>query len=145
MLKEFKEFISKGSAIDLAVGVVIGAAFGKIVTSLVDDIIMPPIGLILGKVDFSNLYFMLQPGKLPGPYASLADAKKAGAVTINIGVFLNVLFSFLIISLAVFLLVKVVNKLRRKQEAATKDCPYCKSKVDLSASRCAFCTSEIKG
>ena len=144
MLKEFKEFVSKGSAIDLAVGVVIGAAFGKIVTSLVDDIIMPPIGLILGKVDFSNLYFMLQPGKVPGPYASLADAKKAGAVTINIGAFINVLISFLIISIAIFLLVKVLNKLRRKQEATTKDCPYCKSKIDLAATRCAFCTSEIK-
>lgn len=146
MLKEFKEFISKGNAIDLAVGVVIGAAFGKIVSSLVDDIIMPPIGLLLGKVDFSNLYILLQEGKVAGPYASLADAKKAGAITINVGLFFNVMISFAIISVAVFLLVKILNRLRRKQEAAetTKDCPYCKSKIDLAATRCAFCTSELK-
>lgn len=146
MLKEFKEFISKGSAIDLAVGVVIGAAFGKIVTSLVDDIIMPPIGLLLGKVDFSNLYLLLREGKVAGPYASLADAKTAGAVTMNLGLFFNVLLSFVIIALAVFMLVKALNRLRRKQEAAatTKDCPYCKSKIDLAATRCAFCTSELK-
>lgn len=135
-----------GNAIDLAVGVVIGAAFGKIVTSLVDDILMPPIGLVLGKVNFANLYFMLQTGKIPGPYPSLADAKKAGAVTVNIGLFINVLISFLIISIAVFLLVKALNQLRRKQEVAatSKDCPYCKSKIDLAATRCAFCTSELK-
>jgi len=146
MLKEFKEFISKGNAIDLAVGVVIGAAFGKIVSSLVDDIIMPPVGLVLGKVDFSNLYLLLQEGKVAGPYASLADAKKAGAITINFGLFFNVMISFLIISLAVFLLIKALNRLRRNKEAAatTKDCPYCKSKIDLGATRCAFCTSELK-
>ncbi|HKX13081.1 MAG TPA: large conductance mechanosensitive channel protein MscL [bacterium] len=146
MLKEFKEFISKGSAIDLAVGVVIGAAFGKIVTSLVDDVIMPPIGLVLGKVDFSNLYLLLQEGKVAGPYASLADAKKAGAVTMNLGLFINVLISFVIIAIAVFLLVKGLNQFRRKQEAAvtTKDCPFCKSKIDPAATRCAFCTSELK-
>lgn len=146
MLKEFREFAVKGNAIDLAVGVVVGAAFGKIVTSLVDDIIMPPIGMILGKIDFSNLFLMLHEGNPAGPYASLAEAKKAGAVTLNYGNFINTTVSFLIITFAVFLMVKSLNRLRRQEEAAptTKNCPYCQSAVALAATRCAFCTSELK-
>ncbi|HCU25927.1 MAG TPA: large conductance mechanosensitive channel protein MscL [Deltaproteobacteria bacterium] len=145
MWKEFKEFISKGNAIDLAVGVVIGAAFGKIVSSFVDDIIMPPIGLMLGKVDFSNLYWLLKEGRPAGPYASLAEAKQAGAVVLAAGSFVNTLINFFIIAIAVFILVKFVNRLRRRPEAVpnTKSCPYCKSAVALDATRCAFCTSEL--
>jgi large conductance mechanosensitive channel len=137
MMKEFREFAVKGNAIDLAVGVVIGAAFGKIVGSLVDDIIMPPIGLVLGKVDFSNLFILLNQGNPAGPYASLAEAKKAGAVTLNYGAFINVGVSFLIITFAVFLMVKAINRLRRQEEAApaTKPCPYCQSNIAPAATR----------
>lgn len=146
IMKEFREFAVKGNAIDLAVGVVIGAAFGKIVSSLVDDIIMPPIGMILGKIDFSNLFLMLHEGTPSGPYASLADAKKAGAVTLNYGSFINVMVSFVIIAFAVFLLVKAINRLRRQEEAApsTKACPYCQSTIALAATRCPNCTSDLK-
>lgn len=146
MMKEFREFASKGNAVDLAVGVVIGAAFGKIVNSLVDDVIMPPIGMILGKIDFGNLFLMLHAGNPLGPYASLAEAKKAGAVTINYGAFVNTIVSFLIITFAVFLLVKSVNRLRNPPAAAptTKICPFCQSTIALAATRCAFCTSEVK-
>jgi len=118
MLKEFKEFALKGNVVDLAVGVVIGAAFGPIVTSLVNDIIMPPIGLLIGGVDFSNLFVVLREGtKLPAPYASLAAAKAAGAVTLNIGVFINLVINFFIVAAAVFLVVKGINRLRRQQPA----------------------------
>ena len=146
IMKEFREFAVKGNAIDLAVGVVIGAAFGKIVTSLVDDLIMPPIGMVLGKIDFSNLFLMLNPGNTPGPYASLAEAKKAGAVTLNYGSFINVLVSFLFIAFAIFLLVKAINRLRRQEEAApaTKTCPYCQTGIAPAATRCPACTSELK-
>jgi large conductance mechanosensitive channel len=143
MLKEFKEFVSKGSVIDMAVGIIIGGAFGTIVKSLVDDIIMPPIGLMLGKIDFTNLFLLLQGGsKAAAPYASLAEAKAAGAVTVNYGI-----FSFLIVAFAVFLLIRSVNRLKRQQQAAapdTRDCPYCLSKIPLKAVRCAHCTSELK-
>ncbi|MDR3411967.1 MAG: large conductance mechanosensitive channel protein MscL [Formivibrio sp.] len=118
MFKEFKEFAMRGNVIDLAVGVVIGAAFGKIVESLVKDIIMPPIGMIVGKVDFANLFFVLNEGKVPGPYATLADAQKAGAVTLNPGLFLNQLISFIIIAFAIFLTVKMINKLKREEVVA---------------------------
>lgn len=118
MLKEFKEFAMRGNVIDLAVGVVIGAAFGKIVDSLVKDIIMPPIGMIVGKVDFANIFFVLNEGKVPGPYATLADAQKAGAVTLNPGLFFNQLISFLIIAFAIFLVVKMINKLKREEAPA---------------------------
>ncbi|MBM3134649.1 MAG: large conductance mechanosensitive channel protein MscL [Chloroflexi bacterium] len=144
MWKEFKEFISRGNVLDLAVGVIIGLAFGKIVTSLVNDIIMPPIGLLLGKVDFSNLFINLS-GK---PYATLAAAKEAGAATINYGVFLNTIIEFLIVALVIFLLVRYVNKLIRKPEPApvaptTKDCPYCFSAIPIKATRCPNCTSQL--
>jgi large conductance mechanosensitive channel len=148
MLKEFKEFVSKGSVIDMAVGIIIGGAFGTIVKSLVDDIIMPPIGLMLGKIDFTNLFLLLQGGsKAAAPYASLAEAKAAGAVTVNYGIFINSVISFLIVAFAVFLLIRSVNRLKRQQQAAapdTRDCPYCLSKIPLKAVRCAHCTSELK-
>lgn len=142
MLKEFKEFAMKGNVMDLAVGFILGAAFGKIVSSLVSDIIMPPIGLILGKVDFSSLFLNLS-GK---SYASLAEAKAAGAATLNYGVFLNNVVDFLIVAFAVFLLVRIVNRWNKPAPAAaptTKDCPYCVSKIPLKATRCPNCTSAI--
>lgn len=149
MFREFKEFSLKGNVIDMAVGVIIGAAFGSIVTSLVADIIMPPIGLLLGKVDFGNLFVVLSSGKVPGPYSSLADAKAAGAVTLNYGLFINTVISFAIVSFAVFLLVKNINRLRRLEEAppsvpTTSECPFCLSVIPIKAVRCAHCTSEIK-
>lgn len=122
-LHEFREFAVRGNVVDLAVGVVIGAAFGKIIDSLVKDIIMPPIGLALGETDFTNLFFVLKPGAQPGPYATLDAAQKAGAVTLNVGVFVNTLVSFLIVALAIFLLVKAVNALKRKHDAAPKEPP----------------------
>ncbi|MBP1152702.1 large-conductance mechanosensitive channel protein MscL [Methylocaldum sp. RMAD-M] len=147
MLKEFKEFAMRGNAVDMAVGIVIGAAFGAIVKSLVDDVIMPPIGLLLGNVDFSNLFVVLRDGATTGPYASLAEAKRAGAVTINYGVFFNSVISFLIVAFSIFLLVRSINKLRREAPSAapaTKECPYCLSAVALKATRCPQCTSELK-
>jgi len=130
----------------MAVGIIIGAAFGTIVNSLVADVIMPPIGLLLGNVDFSNLFAVLKDGaKAAGPYASLAAAKAAGAITINVGVFINTIISFLIVALAVFILVRNINKLYKKEEApTTKDCPYCLMSVPLKATRCGHCTSELK-
>jgi len=147
MFKEFKEFAVKGNVIDMAVGIIIGAAFGSIVKSMVDDIIMPPIGMVLGKVDFTNLYILLGAGeKSPPPYASLAQAKAAGAVTIGYGAFINNVISFLIVAFVVFLLVKGINRLKRQQAAAptTKECPQCCSAIPLKATRCAFCTSELQ-
>jgi len=148
MFKEFKEFAMRGSVIDMAVGIVIGAAFGTIVNSFVSDIIMPPIGLILGKVDLSSLFIVLKDGKVAGPYDSFAAAKAAGAVTVNYGAFINTIISFLIISFAIFLLIRNINRLKRQQEAPpvpiTKECPYCLSVIPIKAVRCAHCTSEIK-
>ncbi len=149
MLKEFREFVVKGNVVDMAVGIIIGAAFGAIVTSLVSDVIMPPVGLLLGKVDFSNLFVVLRDGTVPGPYASLADAKKAGAVSINYGIFINALISFLIVAFSVFILVKNVNRLKREETpppgpATTKECPYCLSVIPIKAVRCGHCTSELK-
>jgi large conductance mechanosensitive channel len=143
MLKEFKEFAMKGNVLDLAVGFIIGAAFGKIVTSLVSDLIMPPIGLILGKVDFSNLFINLS-GK---SYSSLAEAKAAGAATLNYGNFINNVVDFLIVAFAVFLLVRMVNRWNKPAPVAaptTKECPYCASTIPLKATRCPNCTSEIR-
>jgi large conductance mechanosensitive channel len=143
MLKDFREFVVRGNVVDMAVGIIIGAAFGVIVKSLVSDVIMPPIGLLLGKVDFANLFVVLRDGATAGPYRSLADAQAAGAVTINYGTFINTIVSFLIVSFAVYLLVRQINRLRREQEPATKECPYCLSSVPLKAVRCAHCTSEL--
>ena len=146
MLKEFKEFIMRGNVIDMAVGIIIGAAFGTIIKSLVDDVIMPPSGLLLGKVDFSNLFLVIREGKVAGAYETLAAAKTAGAVTINYGLFINTIISFLIVASAVFMLIRAVNQLKREApaEATTKECPYCLSVIPIKATRCAHCTSEIK-
>lgn len=142
MVREFKEFISRGNVIDLATAVVIGAAFGKIVDSLVKDIIMPPIGLILGKVDFANLFINLG----PGDYNTLAEAQAAAAPTINYGTFLNQVISFLIVAFAIFLIIKQVNRFRRTSEPAApteKVCPHCIMTVPLAATKCAHCTSAL--
>jgi len=149
MFKEFKEFAMRGNVIDMAVGIVIGAAFGTIVKSLVSDIIMPPIGLLLGKVDFSNLFAVLKQGEtVAGPYASLVDAQAAGAVTINYGVFIDTVISFTVIAFAIFMVIRSMNKLKRKEEVApveptTKDCPYCLTSIPIKATRCPHCTSEL--
>jgi large conductance mechanosensitive channel len=148
MFKEFKEFAMKGNVIDMAVGIIIGAAFGTIVRSLVSDIIMPPIGLLLGNVDFANLFALLKEGAATGPYASLADAKEAGAVTVNYGVFIMAIISFVIIAFCVFLLVRNINRMKREEEAppaepTTKECPYCFSTIAIKATRCPACTSEM--
>ncbi len=148
MLKEFKEFAMRGNVVDMAVGIIIGAAFGTIVKSLVNDIIMPPIGLLLGNVDFSNLFLTLKDGATAGPYATLADAQTASAVTVNYGVFISTVISFLIVAFCVFLLIRSINKLKRKEEApaaepTTRECPYCFSTISIKATRCSNCTSEI--
>ncbi len=149
MFKEFKEFAMRGNVVDMAVGIIIGAAFGTIVKSLVADIIMPPIGLLLGNVDFTNLFVVLKSGaEAAGPYASLADAQAAGAVTMNYGVFINTIISFLIVAFAVFIIIRQINKLKRAQEAppaepTTKDCPHCMSSISIKATRCPQCTSEL--
>jgi large conductance mechanosensitive channel len=149
MFKEFKEFAMKGNMIDMAVGIVIGAAFGSIITSLVADVIMPPIGLLLGNVDFANLFVLLREGKVPSPYGSLAAAKAAGAVTLNYGIFFNTITSFVIIAFSVFIIVKNINKLRKQQEVptaepTTKECPYCLSLIPIKALKCGHCTSQLK-
>ncbi len=143
MWKEFKTFAISGSVIDLAVGIIIGAAFGKIVSSLVNDIIMPPIGLLLGRVDFSNLFLNLS-GQT---YATLAEAKKAGAATLNYGLFLNTLIEFLIVGFAIFMVVRQINQMKRPMPAAapaTKECPYCQMTIATKATRCPHCTSELR-
>ncbi len=148
MLKEFKAFIMRGNVLDLAVGIIIGAAFGAIVKSLVDDVVMPPIGLALGNVDFSNMFLLLKEGaKGPPPYATLADAQAAGAVTLNYGRFINNIVTFLIVALVIFLVVRAANRLRPPQAADapnTKDCPYCRMPIPVTAVRCPQCTSELK-
>ena len=142
MLKEFKEFIMRGNVVDLAIAVIIGAAFGKIITSFVEDILMPPIGLALGNVDFSNLFINLS-GK---DYPSVAAAKAAGAATLNYGIFFNHIINFLIIAFAIFLLIKQLNRMQKPAPAApaTKDCPHCLSAIPLKATKCAHCTAELK-
>jgi large conductance mechanosensitive channel len=142
MLKEFREFAVRGNVIDMAVGVIMGVAFGSIVDSLVNDIVMPPIGLVLGRVDFSNLFINLS-GQ---PYATLADAQAAGAVTINFGLFVNTLINFLIVAFVVFQLVRQVNRLQKQgppPDPTTKNCPYCQMSIALKATRCPHCTSQL--
>jgi large conductance mechanosensitive channel len=143
VLKEFKEFALKGNVLDMAVGIIIGAAFGKIVSSLVEDLLMPPLGLMLGRINFADLFVSLSGER----YASLAEAKAAGAATLNYGLFLNNVVSFVIVAFAVFLLVRQVNRLRRAPEKApeadTRACPFCLSTIPLAARRCAHCTSEL--
>ena len=149
MFKDFKEFAMRGNVVDMAIGIVIGAAFGGIVKSFVDDVLMPPIGLLLGNVDFSNLFITLKEGaKAAGPYASLAAAKAAGAVTLNLGLFINTVISFVIIAFAVFLVIKGINRMKREEvappaEPTTKECPFCRSTIPLKATRCPHCTSEL--
>jgi large conductance mechanosensitive channel len=144
MFKEFKEFAMKGSVLDLAIGIIIGGAFGKIVTSFVNDVLMPPLGMLLGKVDFSGLFIDLSGGH----HTTLAAAKEAGAATLNYGIFINSIIDFLIVAFAIFLLVRQINKMRRQPEVAapaptTKECPYCISVVPIKASRCPECTSSL--
>ncbi len=142
MFREFRDFIRSGNVMDLAVGFIMGAAFGKIVSSLINDILMPPLGLLLGKTDFSNLYINLS-GK---SFASLAEAKAAGAATINIGLFINTLIEFLVVALAIFFMIKWVNSFRRKPapaEPTMKECPHCLSVIPLKATRCPHCTSDV--
>jgi large conductance mechanosensitive channel len=140
MIKEFRDFAARGSVIDLAVGVIIGAAFGKVVSSAVTDLIMPPIGMALGRVDFSSLFVALN----GGTYASLAEAKAAAAPTLNYGLFLNTLLEFGIVAFAVFLLVKQVNRLKGPVIVDTRECPFCYSNMPLKATRCPACTSEVR-
>jgi large conductance mechanosensitive channel len=150
MLQDFKAFITRGNVIDMAVGIIIGIAFGAVVSSFVKDIIMPPIGLALGNVDFINLFAVLKEGLTPGPYASLADAQAAGAVTINYGLFINTIVNLVIIAAVVFFfIVRPVARMqaRKKEEEpapATKECPYCATSIPINASRCPNCTSELK-
>ncbi len=144
MLKEFKEFAMRGNVLDMAIGIILGLAFGKIITSLVNDIIMPPVGMLLGDVDFTNLFVSLSGQS----YATLAEAQAAGAPTINYGIFINTIIDFLIVAFVIFLLVRQVNNMKRKEEAAppnAKDCPYCKESIPLQATRCPHCTSELGG
>ena len=147
MGKDFKEFILRGNVVDLAVAVIIGAAFGAIVTSLVNDLIMPPIGLLLGNVDFADLFMVLKEGtKAAGPYATLADAQAAGAVTLNYGVFLSRVVTFLIVAFAVFMMIRTLKRLKRAEPAAapvTKECPVCASTIAIKATRCPNCTSQL--
>jgi len=149
MLKEFKEFAMRGNVVDMAVGIIIGAAFGTIITALVSDVLMPPVGLLLGNVDFSNLFVVLKEGKIAGPYATVAAAKAAGAVTLNYGQFLNTIVNFLIVAFAIFFLIRGMNSMKKKEEAppaapTTKECPHCLSTIPIKATRCGHCTSELK-
>jgi large conductance mechanosensitive channel len=146
MLNEFKKFVMRGNVLDMAVGIVIGAAFGTIVSSFVNDILMPPIGLLLGGVDFSNLFVTLKAGATAGPYLTIAEAQEAGAVTINYGMFFNTIISFLIIGFAIFLIIRKVNSMKKKEEAppaSTKECPHCFTMIPIKAIRCPNCTSEL--
>jgi large conductance mechanosensitive channel len=150
MIKEFREFALKGSVLDMAVGIIIGAAFGAVVSSFVADVLMPPLGLLLGGVDFSSLYVLLTAGNPAGPYASLAQAQAAGAVTLNYGLFINRIVSLLIVAFALFLVIRSVNKLKKQPAAApaapaNKDCPFCATAIPIKAVRCPNCTSDLSG
>lgn len=150
MIKEFREFAVKGNVVDMAVGIIVGAAFGTIVQSLVADIIMPPVGLLLGNVDFSNLFLVLKSGTPAGPYATLAAASAAGAVTFRYGQFANTIVTFVIVAFAIFIMVKQINNLKKKEQslpppATQKECPHCRSVIALAATRCPHCTSELNG
>jgi large conductance mechanosensitive channel len=147
--KDFRDFATRGNVVDLAIGIMVGGAFAPIAKSLVDDLIMPPIGMVLGHVDFKNFFWLLAEGKTPGPYASVEAAKTAGAVTVNYGQFGNTVLTFLIIAFAAFMIVRLVNRLRRHDEGAapaeetTKKCPYCLSTLPIKATRCSACTSQL--
>lgn len=148
MLKDFKDFAMRGNVVDMAVGIIIGGAFGTIVKSLVSDVIMPPIGLLLGGVDFSDLFITLKEGAAAGPYATLAAAQEAGAVTIGYGLFFNAVLSFVIVAFAVFMMIRSLNKMQAEEaeepaEPSTKECGFCFSEVPIKATRCPNCTSEL--
>jgi large conductance mechanosensitive channel len=145
MLKEFRDFAMKGNVLDLAVGIILGVAFGSIISSLVSDMLMPPIGLLFGNVDFSNLFFVLSEGRVPGPYSSVNNAIDAGAVTLNYGLFINTIVNFVIVAFAMFVLVRAVRRGEKKVDEApkAKDCPYCFSSISINAKRCPFCTSKL--
>jgi len=148
MLKEFREFAMRGNVMDMAIGIIIGSAFGSIVSSIVDDIIMPPVGIMLSGVDFSNMFIVLKEGASPKPYSSISAAQEIGAVTLNYGIFINQIISFLIIAFVVFLLVKSMNRIKQEEEAPpkeadSKECIYCFTDIPIKASRCPHCTSEL--
>jgi large conductance mechanosensitive channel len=147
MFKEFKDFAMRGNVLDMAIGIIIGSAFGTIVKSFVDDIIMPPIGLLLSGVDFTNLFVVLKEGSVPKPYESITVAQEVGAVTLNFGIFINTLISFLIIAFVVFLIVRAMNKVQKEEEQieepSTKDCPFCYSQISIKATGCSSCTSDL--
>jgi large conductance mechanosensitive channel len=150
MLKEFKEFAMKGNVVDMAVGIIIGAAFGTIVSSAVNDVLMPPLGLLIGNVDFSNMFAVLKEGATAGPYASLDVAQKAGATVMAYGKFINQIINFIIVAFAVFMMIRSMNRLKKQPapvEAVptTKECPHCCSSVPIKATKCGFCTSDLKG
>lgn len=147
-VKEFREFAVKGNVVDMAVGIIIGGAFGTVVSSFVNDVMMPPLGMLIGDIDFQDIMLVLREGSSPGPYATLAAAKEAGAVTLNLGMFINAAVSFTIVAFAVFLLVKGINRLKREEAPppaapSTKECPFCASAIPLKAKRCPHCTSEV--
>ena len=150
MFKEFKAFVMRGNVLDLAVGVIIGAAFGAIISSLVNDILMPPIGLLLGRVDFANIFLVLKAGAPGRPYATLAAAQEAGAVTMNFGLFINAVIAFVITAFAIFMIVKAANQMQAEEEAApppaptTKACPFCATDIPIPATRCPHCTSQLE-
>ncbi|TET99815.1 MAG: large-conductance mechanosensitive channel protein MscL [Anaerolineales bacterium] len=149
MIKEFKAFAMRGNVLDMAVGIILGASFGSVVSSLVDDVIMPPVGLLLGNVDFSNLFFILREGDVAGPYLSIAEAQLAGAVTLNYGLFINTIMTFIIVAFAVFLLIRSVNIVQRTEEdtpsePTTKECPFCFMDIPIDAIRCPQCTSDLE-
>lgn len=150
VVKEFREFAVRGSVIDMAVGIIIGGAFGTVVKSFVDDVLMPPLGILVGGVDFQDVLLVLRQGTPAGPYETLAAAREAGAVTLNLGLFINAMVSFALVAFAVFLLVRAVNRLKRKEEVGptpvptTRDCPFCMSSIPVKARRCPFCTSEVE-
>jgi large conductance mechanosensitive channel len=147
-VKEFREFAVKGNVVDMAVGIIIGGAFGTVVTSFVKDVMMPPLGMLIGDIDFQDIMLVMKEGATPGPYETLAAAKDAGAVTLNVGLFINAAVSFTIVAFAVFLLVKGINRLKREEAApppapTTRECPFCASAIPLKAKRCPHCTSEV--
>ncbi len=149
MFKEFKEFALKGNVLDMAVGIIIGAAFGAVVQALVNQVVMPPIGLLLGRVDFANLFVVLKEGTIAGPYATVAKAQEAGAVTLNYGLFINSIVSFIIVAFSLFLVIRSMNRLKRQEVApaavpTTKECPECLSVIPIKATRCAHCGIQLK-
>ena len=149
MFKDFKAFVMRGNVVDMAVGIVIGAAFATIVQSFVKDVIMPPIGLLLGDVDFTDMFAVLKQGEVPGPYVTLADAQAAGAVTLNWGVFITTIVTFLIIAFAIFMVIRALSNMQRKEEEApaeptTKECPHCFTVIPIKATRCPACTSQLQ-